>query len=220
MNCQEYWNTLPELGDPDGSRHLADCPACAARMDRQRQLQAGLRLVAAGCSSMAAPPRLEVRLRSAFRRHTGIESAAPAGRWLPQGGIPRRWIPRPWIPVVTWASAFAAIFALAVFLVRDRQPEAAHPPARHAVELAAVESGTAESERTEPRSDFEGFIPLPNSAGIATEEEEVNLVRVEVPRSAMIALGLEVNTDRAGELVEADVMLGADGIARAVRFLD
>jgi hypothetical protein len=36
----------------------------------------------------------------------------------------------------------------------------------------------------------------------------------------MIALGLDVSADRAEELVEADVMLGSNGMARAVRFLD
>jgi len=36
----------------------------------------------------------------------------------------------------------------------------------------------------------------------------------------MIALGLDVSADRASELVEADVMLGSNGVARAVRFLE
>ena len=36
----------------------------------------------------------------------------------------------------------------------------------------------------------------------------------------MIALGFEVSAERAAEPVQADVMLGADGTARAVRFLD
>jgi hypothetical protein len=69
------------------------------------------------------------------------------------------------------------------------------------------------------QSEYEGFITLPN-AGRLADNEEVNLVRVEVPRSAMIALGLEVSPERATELVAADVMLGPDGLARAVRFLD
>jgi hypothetical protein len=76
----------------------------------------------------------------------------------------------------------------------------------------------------QPQTDYEGFIPLPNSAGLpagdAADGDDVNLVRVEVPRSAMIALGFDVSADRAEELVEADVMLGSNGIARAVRFLD
>jgi hypothetical protein len=36
----------------------------------------------------------------------------------------------------------------------------------------------------------------------------------------MIALGLDVSADREEELVEADILLGSNGIARAVRFLD
>ena len=195
MNCHEYWNTIPELGEFEGSRHLLECPACAARMSRHRELEAGFRAIAAGFRRGEAPPRVEARLRSAFRRQAGSESRTPSRRW---------------IPVVTWAAAFAAMFALAVFLVRPRQPEAARPPVQRTVELAMLQ----------PQFDFDGFIPLPNSPGVATDDDDVNLVRVEVPRSAMIALGFDVSADRAAELVEADVMLGSNGMARAVRFLD
>ena len=196
MNCQEFWNTIPELGDSAGSRHLLACPACAARMSRHRELEAGFRAVAAGFRRVEAPPRVEARLRAAFRRQTGVEHGGPSRRW---------------IPVVTWAAAFAAMFALAAFLVRGRQPEAARPPVQRTIELAML---------VQPQADADGFIPLPNSAGEAADEDDVNLVRVAVPRSAMIALGLDVSADRAEEMVEADVMLGSNGMARAVRFLD
>ena len=195
MNCQEFWNTIPELGDLAGSHHLAECPACAARMSRHRELAAGFRAVAAGFRRVEAPPRVEARLRSAFRRQTRSENRAPSRRW---------------IPMVTWAAAFAAMFALAAFLVRPRQPEVLRPAVQRTVELAMLQ----------PQADSDGFIPLPNAAGVAADEDDVNLVRVEVPRSAMIALGLDVSADGAEELVEADVMLGSDGMARAVRFLD
>ncbi len=194
MNCQEFWNTIPELGECDES-HLLECPACAVRMIRHRELEAGFRAVAAGSRQVGAPPRVEARLRTAFRQQTGAEHDSPS---------------RPWIPAVTWVAAFAAMFALAAFLVRTRQPELVRPPAPRAVEMAAVQQPV----------DYDGFIPLPNSAGVAADEDDVNLVRVEVPRSAMIALGLDVSADRASELVEADVMLGSNGVARAVRFLE
>jgi hypothetical protein len=45
------------------------------------------------------------------------------------------------------------------------------------------------------------------------------LVRVELPRSAMVSFGLPVNMDRYGERVKADVLVGADGLARAIRFV-
>ncbi len=195
MNCQEFWSTIPELGGFESNRHMSECPACAARMQRHRELEAGFRAVAAGLRRLEAPPRVEARLRTAFRRQAGSDSRVPS---------------RHWIPVVTWAAAFAMMFAVAAFLVRDRQPEAARPPVHRAIELAAAE----------PQTDYDGFIPLPNSAGIAADGDDVNLVRMEVPRSAMIALGLDVSADRAEELVEADVMLGSNGMARAVRFVD
>jgi anti-sigma factor RsiW len=199
MNCQEFWNTIPELGDLEAGGHLLECAACAARMARHRELEAGFRAVAAGFRRVEAPPRVEAKLRSAFRRQNGSESRVKSRRW---------------IPVVTWATAFAAMFALAALLVRPRQPEIARPQVHRTIELAMLQ----------PQADSDGFIPLPNATGVtagdAADEDDVNLVRVEVPRSAMIALGLDVSADRAEELVEADVMLGSNGVARAVRFLD
>jgi hypothetical protein len=195
MTCQEFWNAMPEDGDCEGSRHVLECPSCAARMSRHRELEMGFRAVAAGFRRVEAPPRVEAKLRSAFRRQTGIDDRARSRRW---------------IPAATWVAAFAAMFALAAFLVRERAPEAQRPHEQHTVEVAAVQ----------PLADYDGFIPLPNSAGVAADEDDVNLVRVEVPRSSMIALGLDVNADPAEELVEADVLLGSNGVARAVRFLD
>ncbi|MEP7272983.1 MAG: hypothetical protein ABI882_15900 [Acidobacteriota bacterium] len=45
------------------------------------------------------------------------------------------------------------------------------------------------------------------------------LVRVVMPRSAMSYFGLPLNVDRADERVKADVLLGEDGLARAIRFV-
>jgi anti-sigma factor RsiW len=211
MNCQEFWSTNPELGNPEAGaeagaeakpetkpeagRHLSECPACAARMARHRDLEAGLHAVAAGFRRLQAPPRLEARLRSAFRSHSALDHPARSRRW---------------VPAATWATAFAAMFSLAAFLAWPRQPEAVRPPARRAAELAILQ----------PQTDSDGFVPLPTGPGLAPDEDDVNLVRVEMRRGAMIALGFDVSADRAEELVEADVMLGSDGMARAVRFLN
>jgi len=191
MNCQEFWNNLPEA---DGMglvehEHVAQCPACAARLRSQVALKRGLRALAGQMSAAEAPPRVEARLRTAFRAYNGM------------AGVPSR----RWRPVWTWAAAVAAMFAMAVLLVRERTPQAPQPVS-HVVELAdnGIENG---------------FIPLPNAAQI-DPSEEVNVVRVEVPRSAMIALGYDVKPEEASQSVEADVMLGTDGLARAVRFLD
>ncbi|MEP6706760.1 MAG: hypothetical protein ABJC05_04545, partial [Pyrinomonadaceae bacterium] len=45
------------------------------------------------------------------------------------------------------------------------------------------------------------------------------LVRVELPRSALARFGLPMNMNRVDEKVTADVLVGADGLARAIRFV-
>lgn len=62
------------------------------------------------------------------------------------------------------------------------------------------------------------FMPLGYVNPMALQEGG-QIVRVEFPRSAMLSLGLPVNMDRYGERVKADVLVGADGLARAIRFL-
>ncbi|HEX7315215.1 MAG TPA: hypothetical protein VF297_14910 [Pyrinomonadaceae bacterium] len=62
------------------------------------------------------------------------------------------------------------------------------------------------------------FIPLVQ-AGPYTQSEEGHLVRVELPRSALASFGLPVNAEAAGDRVKADVLMGQDGIARAIRFV-
>ncbi len=62
------------------------------------------------------------------------------------------------------------------------------------------------------------FIPLMQGGQFA-QAEGGHLVRVELPRSAMASFGLPVNYERAGGRVKADVLLGDDGIARAIRFV-
>ena len=62
------------------------------------------------------------------------------------------------------------------------------------------------------------FIPLVQ-AGPYTQAEEGHLVRVELPRSALASFGLPVNAEATGGRVKADVLMGQDGVARAIRFV-
>jgi hypothetical protein len=62
------------------------------------------------------------------------------------------------------------------------------------------------------------FMPI-GYAGPINPQDGGQLVRVELQRSAMLSLGLPVNMDRYGERVKADILLGADGLARAIRFV-
>lgn len=62
------------------------------------------------------------------------------------------------------------------------------------------------------------FIPLGHGEYSASVDAG-QVVRVELPRSALSSIGLPVSADRAGERIKADVLIGEDGVARAIRFV-
>jgi hypothetical protein len=49
--------------------------------------------------------------------------------------------------------------------------------------------------------------------------EDAQVVRIELPGSALLAVGLLVDPEITDEPVKADVVLGYDGLARAIRFV-
>ena len=62
------------------------------------------------------------------------------------------------------------------------------------------------------------FVPL-TIAGDARDLQDALVVRVEVPRSKLIALGLPLNVERDRETVKADVLMGDNGVAYAIRLV-
>jgi hypothetical protein len=63
-----------------------------------------------------------------------------------------------------------------------------------------------------------GFFPL-TYGGTPNLQEGGQMVRVELSRDAVARFGLPVNMDRTSERVKADVLVGADGLAQAIRFV-
>jgi len=215
MNCQEFWNNLPQRGGDiteEQTGHLAECAACAALWAPHRALSAGLQSMGEEWRKVEAPPRVEAGLIAAFRAQSGFQ--APRS-------IRHSW----WTPVIAWASAAAATIALAVVLIRGYQPgpatpgnvAAPHHTAQSVAQTAAVAPWDADSD-DDSSVLGEGFIRLPNAPRIEPNED-YNVVRVELPGSAMIAMGVSVSEDRAAETVLADVALASDGTARAVRLV-
>lgn len=50
------------------------------------------------------------------------------------------------------------------------------------------------------------------------EPESGQILKVKVPRSMMVSLGVANNVENSSELVNAEVLMGDDGLARAIRF--
>src|SRR5262245_30825691 len=195
MNCQEFRNTVADT-DPRHP-HLAECPACAQRLDRQNQLRAGLRAMAGEWNRIQASPRIEEGLLAAFRAQAGTLAPLKVRR----------------MPGLAWVAALAATLAIGVIVMRDR-----HQP-KHLATAQNLESAALESTDGLAGTTDDGFVPLPGAAQLPPAED-VDLVRVELPRSAMRQIGIEVSPERASEKIQADVMVGADGLARSVRFVE
>jgi hypothetical protein len=115
------------------------------------------------------------------------------------------------------------MIALAAVLVHGYQPAsmkpenvvAPHRLAQPSMQVASVQ--TPDDDADDDSSVLgEGFVRLPNAPRIEPDEQ-VDLVRAEVPGSDIIALGLAVSEDRASEPVLAEFAFGSDGMPRAVR---
>lgn len=81
--------------------------------------------------------------------------------------------------------------------------------------MTGRETLATNSTETEIATDF---LPV-GYAGPMTLQDGGQLVRVELPRSALASFGLPVNLNRANERVKADVLVSSDGQARAIRFV-
>jgi hypothetical protein len=62
------------------------------------------------------------------------------------------------------------------------------------------------------------FMPVGYASPMSLQDGG-QVMRVELPRSALAGFGLPVNMDRVNETVKADVLVGTDGQARAIRFV-
>jgi len=62
------------------------------------------------------------------------------------------------------------------------------------------------------------FMPL-GDMNLVSLQDGGQIVRVKLRRSTLARFGFPVNMDRYNENVKADVLVGADGLARAIRFV-
>jgi hypothetical protein len=97
----------------------------------------------------------------------------------------------------------------------EARPVPVAPPhrARRPQQAAPVVDDT--DTATEIATDF---IPLIQGDNL-TLLEEGRMMRVELPRTALLDFGLPMNPERVDERIKADVVIGNDGLARAIRFV-
>lgn len=248
MNCHELQSVLSEVARDqiiDASvrdkalSHTESCARCAARLADERALTGGLRMVAAASESDEAQVRVEAALAAAFRDY---QVAAPVHAFGSASAGTRRWL---YIAAGFAAAAvIVVLLSLTVSRTQDPQPSApekanqesdapnvepspkpANPPVkeklrrRSAASVVAKKGSKPQAEASSSEVEIAtDFFPLMNRESWV-EPDSGQIVRVELPRSALMSFGLPMNMERASERVKADVVVGNDGLARAIRFV-
>jgi len=173
---------------------------------------AALRALAEEDCGLEAPKHIEARLIHAFRR---------------------KQTQRRWRIGLGWSLAAAAAVIVLLVGVRGRRPEARQtqyaPPQFVATTPAPVEivdppvsapsrrvHSVGRRPKAQPREIVTEFFPL---LDVAPPFERGELLRVSVPMSTMRKVGLPVDENRLGDRVYADVLVGNEGLARAIRFV-
>ena len=155
-----------------------------------------------------APDRVEFVLKEAFRRHHRA-----------------RRVRRAMMAAITTAAAAACIATFVHVPAQIGRPEIVFHPAPPRIEWAPPNPGVplapVHKPTRRPRTDqlaTTEFVALPYGDD-SLVEESATIVRVELPRSALRLAGFNVAQERANDVIQADVVLGADGLAHAVRFV-
>ena len=151
-----------------------------------------------------APERVETRVLAAFRRRRTRKRLTTAA-----------------------LATLAVAAAITLFFVRTQPKPVVTTPVRpqllaSAPEPAEIAASAPKPPRKvqtvarEPREVVTDFFPL---LDVAMPFERGELLRVTVPASTMRKVGLPVNENRLNDRVYADVLVGQEGLARAIRFV-
>ena len=205
-------------------RHVRECSRCAARIETEHAMSAGLRRLANTRLPVVDP----ARERTEFAAFDAAWSATRERRWS-----------RPAAAAAAALLALAASIALAIVnmvphSVSQNVPRVAHEPAGVAPTPHTTDATrtlaprrAAPSQPIRPRRHQHGrppaiapapteFVVWPGAADLPTFESG-HLMRMELPMSVVASLGLRPSS--VAPVVQADVLVGQDGYARGVRLV-
>lgn len=240
MDCESFKVVVHEIDRPgcleesvldSAWGHAQNCARCARRLARARELAAALGALARADERERAPMRLGANLLRAFRAHRATVRDLP----------PRNlawWMAAAAVIAVTIGAGLAwhpsskhARGSERVVTAVPHAPVAPKLPQAMLTAPAAQAGGGSQpqhSSRTaklaalppEPEAvtELAEFLPLPfanDDSPLGTAE----VVRIRLSESALGVLGLPVSEDASPQPVTADVVIGEDGVARAIRFI-
>lgn len=223
--------------------HSRDCEYCAARLRDEETLTRGLQSLAAEMNQFDAPDKLEVEVLEAFRarklatpvvvkQFNGrywlaavaalllVAMSVVALRWRSDVETPRSEVAgvKPATLPGSDANNQAPIAEPAEVIEDQAINETPRRYERKPVRRPPVRKPESARAANDVREIATDFIPL-RYLNAASLQDGGQIVRVELPRSALVNFGLPVNMDRYNEKVKADVIFGVDGLAHAIRFV-
>ncbi len=223
--------------------HKNACDDCALRLRNEEILTRGLRSFAAEMAPLNAPGNVEINLLQAFRAQHQVAPIAKrqstARFWW--AAVAAMLLIAISVVAFQWTAAGNDEPQQAETREEPRkQPEVIkqQPEPQFANDVAVPENEsvpeTFKSHRIRPprtrrpantqvanhvnREIATDFIPL-SYMSAANLQEGGQIIRMQVPRSALVKFGVPVNMDRYNEKVKADVLFGVDGMAHAIRFV-
>jgi hypothetical protein len=223
--------------------HTEVCERCAARLAEEQALLARMRAVAAEMAGEEPPARIDATLLAAFRAQTATTASSTV---ILSPGRARHWLSWKFAAVAAGILILISTMAILWRSANSRKPQPEElvntPAPGSAPGPQAAPLPTAPQEDRErmvvnrpdeqrKRSPRRVLSEDPAEAEIATQfillregedltsMERLSLVRVELPGSAIKEVGIPIVLDLADTTVTADVLLGQDGLARAIRLV-
>ncbi len=229
-------------GQASALAHAEICPQCAERLNRERRMTFGLRAFAVDEAAINAPERVGLALRAAFDERQGVAAKRPVSIFSASHKL--RW------GLAAAAMLLISFSIIALWPRERGEKLGVAPPATPQPEISNTFPGPAPAPSADERPGLRvrppryrgkrlsgGLIrrgPRPIVEGIeeksvlfpltfvakAETTEFIQTVRVEISRSTLLMMGLPINIDRGDRMIKADLLIGEDGVARAVRLLN
>jgi hypothetical protein len=177
---------------------------------KEDQVLQALAALAESDREKEAPAQLEARLLVAFRsrRRSGR-------RWVAMAAIAAALV----IALLLWPNRAPKPVFRAVQPV-PQAPDTTRPAPVAVTNIARAPRKTTRKVavvgQLQPREVVTDFFPLLNPA---PSFERGQMLRVQLPAAAMQTVGLPVREEHLNDLVQADVLVGEEGMPRAIRFV-
>ena len=225
---------LPESARAQALEHAESCAYCRARLAAARLLSLELQALAREDEKLQAPPRVQAGLMAAFRARS--ERAPRVWRRLSWAGVAAA------VAIAVWLAAAYGRRQPVSQTPRAMQARRSAPTSRTPNAEIAGSASAAQAVLPVHKAKKDGVMagrqarpPRPGldasraAADVGNEFIALSggsypmgdgvIVRVQVPRSAPALVGLPVSGGDFSGTITADVVLGEDGVARAIRFV-